>query len=198
MRQSIQQLARLFIVALIVTVAATFIKAQDTNSAVQSGATLRAQLSDVQAKETELQGRLKQLDNDLLPQNIELSQAANGSTHPEDVREQRRRQLEAEKARVQAQLSQLAASRTRLEAAITRADADAYRQSANTGVANSTTTPSSSSSSVSSTGKQISTATEETPGVDSTLERQSTQARSNTRRSRRTSTRHRTHRSRAH
>jgi cell division protein FtsB len=102
-------------------------------AAAQSSTTaeqLRSQLSNVQTKETELQQRLKQLDEDLLPENIEKYFALNGSTHPEELREQRRRQLENQKAGLQSQLSQLAASRARLEAAITTADATAYRQSA--------------------------------------------------------------------
>ena len=91
---------------------------------------LRSQLSDIQTKETELQNRVKQLDEDMLPENIEKYFALNGSTHPEELREQRRRQLENQKASVQSQLDQLATSRARVEAAITTADAAAYRQSA--------------------------------------------------------------------
>jgi cell division protein FtsB len=91
---------------------------------------LRSQLGDIQTKETELQNRVKQLDEDLLPENIEKYFALNGSTHPEELREQRRRQLESQKASVQSQLGQLATSRTRLEATITTAEAAAYRQSA--------------------------------------------------------------------
>jgi len=91
---------------------------------------LRSQLSDIQTKETALQDRIKQLDEDLLPENIEKYFALNGSTHPEELREQRRRQLENQKASVQSQLGQLATSRARLEAAITTAEATAYRQSA--------------------------------------------------------------------
>ena len=99
------------------------------NSA-QSVEGLRAQLADVEAKETEVQARLKQLDEEMRPENIERSLALTGSTRPEELREQRRRQLEAEKARVQAQLDLLAASHTRLEAAITTAEtAEATRQS---------------------------------------------------------------------
>jgi septal ring factor EnvC (AmiA/AmiB activator) len=91
---------------------------------------LRSQLSDIEAKETELQNRIKQLDEDLLPENIEKYFALNGSTHPEELREQRRRQLESQKTNVQSQLGQLATSRTRLEASIATAEAAAYRQSA--------------------------------------------------------------------
>ncbi|HEX8923010.1 MAG TPA: hypothetical protein VF766_16160 [Pyrinomonadaceae bacterium] len=78
-----------------------------------------------------MQTRLKQLDEDLKPENIEKYYALNGSTHPEELREQRRRQLEGERERVQTQLDQLGASRTRLETAIATAEAAAYRQSAN-------------------------------------------------------------------
>src|SRR5947199_7486720 len=98
------------------------------NSSIEN---LRSQLSDVQAKETELQTRAKQLEEDLKPENIEKYFALNGSTHPEELREQRRRQLEGERDRVRAQLDQLALSRTRLEAAIATAEAASYRQSAN-------------------------------------------------------------------
>jgi hypothetical protein len=105
--------------------------AQEAASAAQNSSDkLRAQLTNVQAKETELQARERQLDEDLRPENIERSLAGVGSTRPEELREQRRRQLESEKARVRAQLDQLAQSRTRLEAAIATADAEAYRRSA--------------------------------------------------------------------
>jgi chromosome segregation ATPase len=100
--------------------------AQNSTSVEQ----LRSQLSDIQTKETELQNRVKQIDEDLLPENIEKYFALNGSTHPEELREQRRRQLENQKASVQSQLGQLATSRVRLEAAITMAESTAYRQSA--------------------------------------------------------------------
>jgi len=95
-------------------------------------ANLRAQLSDVQLKQTELQTRLEQLEFDLKPENIEHSLAGIGSTHPEELREQRRRQLDGEKTRVLAQLAELATTRTRLEAAIVQADTESYRQSAGT------------------------------------------------------------------
>ena len=112
--------------------------AQSPASAAQEGVDgLRAQLRDVEAKEVELQAREKQLDEDMRPENIERSLALTGSTRPEELREQRRQQLEAEKARVRAQLDLLATSRTRLETAIATAEAtEAYRQ----GVAATTTT----------------------------------------------------------
>ena len=99
-------------------------------SAAERAATLRLQLVDVQQKEGDLQLRLQQLDEDLKPENIERAMAGYGSTRPEELREQRRKQLEIEKKSVVGQLEQLAISRTQLEAAIVNADALAYQQSA--------------------------------------------------------------------
>ena len=112
---------------------------------------LRSQLNDLQAKETALQNQMKQLDEDLKPENIEKVFALNGSTHPEELREQRRKQLEAQKASVQSQLDQIATSRTRLEAAISSAEAAAYRQSAVTTTSDQSATTSNGASSNSST-----------------------------------------------
>src|SRR5256885_6675753 len=69
------------------------VAAQSASSAAQRVEELRAQLLDVQAKETELQARARQLDEDLKPENIERSLAGIGSTRPEELRESRRRQL---------------------------------------------------------------------------------------------------------
>lgn len=96
-------------------------------SGQERAANLRAQLVEIQAKQTELQTRLQQLDEDLKPENIERTFAGVGSTHPEELREQRRRQLEIEKKGVQSQLETLAASRTHLESAIATADALTYQ-----------------------------------------------------------------------
>jgi hypothetical protein len=103
---------------------------QAQNSAQEKAASLRAHLAEVEAKQSELQTRLQTLDEKLKPENIEHALAGVGSTHPEDLREQRRRQLEIERNGVQTQLDLLATSHSRLETAIAQADADAYRQSA--------------------------------------------------------------------
>src|SRR6267142_5770001 len=104
--------------------------AQTQTSAQEKAASLRAQLSDIETKQAELQALLQNLEAQLQPENIEKYLAGIGSTHPEDLREQRRRQLEIERNGVQKQLELLATSHTRLETAISRADAEAYRQSA--------------------------------------------------------------------
>ena len=85
---------------------------------------LSAQLRDVQAKEAELQMQIDQLEFALQHENIERVVGTFGTTHPEDARDQRRRQLENQRTRVQAQLNQLTQSRVRLEASIATADAE--------------------------------------------------------------------------
>jgi len=117
-----------FLVLLFAGVMTTSAAAQTT--AQEQAAKLRSQLTEVQAKEAEQQTRLQQLDEALKPENIEHSLAGVGSVHPEELREQRRRQLEKERTGVRTQLDQLAISRTRLEAAVAAADARAYQDSA--------------------------------------------------------------------
>ena len=95
--------------------------------AEQRAASLRAELRDVQAKEADLEAKAEQIDYDLKPENIERATSGYGTTHPEELRDQRRRQLESEKQRVRKQLDQLAASHTRLEEAIATADAEIDR-----------------------------------------------------------------------
>lgn len=114
--------------------------AQAQTPAEETDTALRAQLTDVEANQSALEERSRQLDEELRPENIERSLSLTGSTRPEELREQRRRQLEKEKESVRLQLEQLAASRTRLEAAIATADAEAYRRGALAGGAAATTT----------------------------------------------------------
>jgi membrane protein involved in colicin uptake len=99
---------------------------------------LRLQLEEVQTKQLDLQYRLQNLEEQLKPENIEKSLAGIGSTHPEDLRELRRRQLEPEKVSIQKQLNLLAESRTRLETGLAQAEADAYHQSAKGPAGNTT------------------------------------------------------------
>lgn len=105
----------------------TLVDLERLSRAEQRGETLRAQLRDVQEKESDLQGRAEQLDYELQPSVIERTLAVTGSTRPEELRELRRQQLQSEKNRVQTQLGQLGASRARLEAAIANADTEAER-----------------------------------------------------------------------
>ncbi len=102
----------------------TLVDMERLTRAEQRAEALRAQLRDVQAKESDLQGQLEEVDYALKPENIERVVGTFGTTHPEEARDQRRRQLESLQTRIRAQLDQLAQSRVRLEAAITTADAE--------------------------------------------------------------------------
>jgi peptidoglycan hydrolase CwlO-like protein len=112
---------------LIILVLSCFTVGAAQTSSVEN---LRSQLSDVQQKETEIQARIRQVEEDIKPENIEKALALNGSTRPEELREQRRRQLESQRTNLQTQLDQLAQSRVRLETAIATAEAAQYQQSA--------------------------------------------------------------------
>ena len=93
-------------------------------------ANLRVQLSELEVRQAEMQARDEQLVEALQPENVERSVAGIGSTHPERLREERRRQLEIVRDSVRLQLDELDRSHARLEAAIAEADALAYWQSA--------------------------------------------------------------------
>ena len=103
----------------------TLVDLERLSRAEQRSAALWAELRDVEAKQTELQARLDEVTYALKPENIERAVAGYGSTKPEEVREERRKQLENEKGRIEKQLSQLTANHTRLEQAIASADAEA-------------------------------------------------------------------------
>jgi hypothetical protein len=121
----------LFLVLVFGLLCASRIFAQDPpTTPSEAAADLHARLVEVQAREAERHARLNQLDEALQPQNIERSLAGIGSTRPEELREQRRRELTIERDGVRRQLDLLANSRVRLESAIQDADNRAYQQSA--------------------------------------------------------------------
>ena len=98
--------------------------------AEEIAANLRIQLSELEVRQAEMQARDEQLEEALQPENIERTVAGIGSTHPERLREERRRELEIVRASVRLQIDELDHSHVRLEAAIGEADALAYWQSA--------------------------------------------------------------------
>jgi len=121
----------LFIV--LVTASSFGVAAQDTkdkSNPARAAEDLRSQLHEVEAKESDLQARARQLDEDLKPENIERYFSGVGSTTPEELREMRRRQLSIERGRVQAQLRLVATSRERLESVIRLGESQAYQESA--------------------------------------------------------------------
>jgi chromosome segregation ATPase len=92
--------------------------------AEQRAEQLRSQLMDIQAKIADFEARIEQLDWALRPENLDNSTAGYGSTHPETLREARKKQLESEKTRVQAQLKLAESSKSRLETAVSNADSE--------------------------------------------------------------------------
>jgi hypothetical protein len=120
----------ILVFALLFTICSLATETNAQSLAQERAGARRAQLIEVQAKQEGLHARLKYLEEELKPENIEKSFAGIGSTRPEDLREARRRQLEIERTNIQSQLKLLAESQTRLETSIVHADADAYHQSA--------------------------------------------------------------------
>ena len=104
--------------------------AQADVDALQRADDMRARLLEMHAKEAELQARMRQLDEQLKPENIERSLAGVGSTKPEELRELRRRQLTIERDGISAQLKVVVRNRERLESGIAQTDAEAYHKSA--------------------------------------------------------------------
>lgn len=99
-------------------------------SAAERVENLKLQLIDVKAREESTRLRAQQLEEALKPENIERATAGFGSTRPEELREQRRRELTIQKNEVTSQLAQLEVQRTRLESAIVTAEVQAYHESA--------------------------------------------------------------------
>jgi hypothetical protein len=95
--------------------------------AEQRSAQLRQELRDAQAKKSDLQVHLEQVEYDLKPENIERAAAGYGTTRPEEVRAQRQKQLENDRNRTRQQIEQLTASEGRLQLAIATSDVEVDR-----------------------------------------------------------------------
>jgi hypothetical protein len=120
----------LSLLVLVLVIPGSQLGAQDRESAREPIESLRQQLIDVKAKEAELQVRLRQVEEDIKPENIERSLAGVGSTRPEELREQRRKELAIERDGILNQLKVVSSSRERLESVIQTADDLAYQNSA--------------------------------------------------------------------
>jgi hypothetical protein len=109
------------------------VTASETNAQTRSeerANELRERLIEVKTQKEDLETRLKELEEELKPENIEKSLAGIGSTRPEGLRELRRRELEVEKTSIQTQLQRLTENERRLEARILQADNAAYHEGA--------------------------------------------------------------------
>jgi len=115
------------IISIVLVFAFAFIvTAQEINSTDDKMANLKQQLMEVEWIETEARIRLEELDEQLKPENIERAVAGIGSTHPEELREYRRKVLTIERDGIQTQLELLEENRARIKAAIAAADYVAY------------------------------------------------------------------------
>ena len=97
------------------------VAAQQRTGREITASTLKQQLLDLESKETGLRMRLEELDEQLKPESIERELAGIGSTHPEELREHRRKLLTIERNGLQTQLDLLEEDRARIEAAIATA-----------------------------------------------------------------------------
>lgn len=84
---------------------------------------LRKQLFEMIEKENSVKTRLGQIQFDARPELIERSVATVGSLRPEELRDQRKKSLDAEKTNLESLLTQIQASRTTLETNVGKADA---------------------------------------------------------------------------
>ena len=98
--------------------------------AAERASDLRERLLEVQSQKEDMEARLKELEEELKPENIEKSLAGVGSTRPEDLRELRRKELDVEKTTIKNQLQRLTENEKRLEARLLQADAAAYHEGA--------------------------------------------------------------------
>src|SRR6185295_18397416 len=97
------------------------VAAQQRTGGKATASMLTQQLLDLESKETRIRMRLEELDEELKPESIERELAGIGSTHPEELREHRRKLLTIERNGLQTQLDLLEEDRARIEAAIATA-----------------------------------------------------------------------------
>jgi hypothetical protein len=90
--------------------------------------TLKSQLLNLQMKEIALQSRLSDLDYAMRPDNIQRAVQFIGSPRPMDeFRDEMRKALETEKARVNQQLELINSTRSQIETATSEAEAECMR-----------------------------------------------------------------------
>ncbi len=90
--------------------------------AEQRTESLRKQLFEMIEKENSINARLEQINFDIRPEIIERSLQIAGSMKPEEVRENRRKSLAAERANLQALLTQIQVAHASLDASLQRAE----------------------------------------------------------------------------
>jgi hypothetical protein len=88
----------------------------------QRAESLRKQLFEMIEKENSLTARLDQIETDIRPEMIERSLQLAGSMKPEELRENRRKSLAAERTNLQTLLTQVQTTRSGLDASLQRAE----------------------------------------------------------------------------
>jgi hypothetical protein len=91
--------------------------------AEQRSESLRKQRFDLIDRESQIQTKLDQIENDIRPEAIERSVALMGTLRPEELRDSRRKYLESERKNLQALLAEIQATRSALEQSVVRSDA---------------------------------------------------------------------------
>jgi carboxypeptidase family protein len=122
-----ENIRRVAIISIVLVFAFAFIvTAQETDSTDDKIANLKQQLMNIEWIDTEARIRLEELNEQLKPQNIELAVAGIGSTHPEELREYRRKVLTIERDEIRTQRELLEEDRARIKAEIAAAEYVAY------------------------------------------------------------------------
>lgn len=83
---------------------------------------LRKQLFEMLEKENTIKSRLDQIEIDSRSETIDRTVAMIGSLHPEEIRDQRKKSLEAERSNMQSLLTQIQTNRQTLETNVEKAD----------------------------------------------------------------------------
>ncbi len=90
--------------------------------AEQRAESLRKQLFDIIEKESTVKTRIDQLGDELRPENLERSTAFSGSLRPEELRDQRRKSLDAERKNLEDLLTQIQNNHSLLQQSVEKAD----------------------------------------------------------------------------
>jgi chromosome segregation ATPase len=91
-------------------------------SAEDRADSMRDRLFGMIEKENKIKAQLDQIEYDIRPENIERLLQLGGSMKPEEVRENRRKSLAAEKTNLQSLLTQIQATRANLETNLQKAE----------------------------------------------------------------------------
>lgn len=84
---------------------------------------LRKQKFELTDKENSIRARLEQIDMDIRPEMVERSTATTGSLRPEELREARRRSLDAERRNLESLLNEVTTARSAVDQNLQRAEA---------------------------------------------------------------------------